>query len=79
MLCAMQTPRSTFFSCAVDFRSDHWMGLLNETIYDLPLGAPKRKSAVRDAASGVLTRARPANSSAVPWSAQCALLNATGH
>jgi hypothetical protein len=57
MLCAMQMPGNTFFSCAVDFRSDHWMSLLDEDIYNLPLGSPVAASATRDHTSGLLTRA----------------------
>lgn len=58
MLCALNMPGNTFFSCAVDFRSDHWMSLLDETIYSLPLGAPMTASAVRHhPTSSLLTRA----------------------
>ena len=57
MLCAVQTPGSTFFSCAVDFRGSHWMTLLDEPIYNLPLGAPMAASATRHPTSGLLTRA----------------------
>ena len=56
MLVAVAVPDTAFFSCAVDFRSDHWLSLLNETIYALPLGAPVAARAERDVASGLLTR-----------------------
>eukprot|EP00750_Incisomonas_marina_P021845 INCI4767.1.p1 GENE.INCI4767.1~~INCI4767.1.p1 ORF type:complete len:403 (-),score=68.27 INCI4767.1:535-1743(-) len=56
MLVAVAAPRTAFFTCALDFNSDHtWLSLLNESIYTLPLGAPAMQ-AEWNATTGLMTR-----------------------